>query len=167
MPPQEPIITGEGSTTPFAVPALLDARKIISPPPPSHPTPMTEPAWRPINIEIQLASIQVPEARRCAKTTPSCLRKPTKGQEKGTNRIRSNTCAHRPSTIGKIEAFHKAYDSESWMFKTHQEFIQYWNYQRPHQGIRCLCPAAICFRDLKTLTDVGRQNANLEYETPN
>ena len=61
----------------------------------------------------------------------------------------------RPSTIGKIEAFHKAYDCESWMFKTHQEFIKYWNYERPHQGIRYLYPADIYFRDLKRLTDVG------------
>jgi hypothetical protein len=37
----------------------------------------------------------------------------------------------RPSTIGKIEAFHKAYESEAWMFKTHEEFVHYWNYERP------------------------------------
>jgi transposase InsO family protein len=61
----------------------------------------------------------------------------------------------RPSTIGKIEAFHKAYDCESWMFKTHQEFIKYWNYERPHQGIHYRYPADIYFRDLKRLTDVG------------
>jgi transposase InsO family protein len=61
----------------------------------------------------------------------------------------------RPSTIGKIEAFHKAYDREAWMFKTHQEFIQYWNYQRPHQGIGYLYPADIYFRDLKKGTHVG------------
>ncbi len=61
----------------------------------------------------------------------------------------------RPSTIGKIEAFHKAYGLEAWMFKTHQEFIKYWNYQRPHQGIGYLYPADIYFRDLNRLTDVG------------
>jgi len=61
----------------------------------------------------------------------------------------------RPSTIGKIEAFHKAYVQEAWMFKTHQEFIHYWNYQRPHQGIRYLYPADIYFRDLKKGTHVG------------
>jgi transposase InsO family protein len=31
----------------------------------------------------------------------------------------------RPSTIGKIEAFHKAYVCEAWMFSTHQQFIHY------------------------------------------
>ena len=60
----------------------------------------------------------------------------------------------RPSTIGKIEAFHKAYGHEAWMFKNHQEFIHYWNYQRPHQGIGYLYPADIYFRDLDRLTDV-------------
>lgn len=60
----------------------------------------------------------------------------------------------RPSTIGKIEAFHKAYTIEAWMFKTHYEFIHYWNYQRPHQGISYLYPADIYFRDLDRLTDV-------------
>ena len=61
----------------------------------------------------------------------------------------------RPSTIGKIEAFHKAYEAEAWMFNSHQEFIYYWNYQRPHQGIRYLYPADIYFRDLKKGTHVG------------
>ena len=61
----------------------------------------------------------------------------------------------RPSTIGKIEAFHKAYDCEAWMFNSHQEFIDYWNYQRPHQGISYLYPADVYFRDLNRLTDVG------------
>jgi transposase InsO family protein len=58
------------------------------------------------------------------------------------------TSVRRPSTIGKIEAFHKAYVCEAWMFPTHQEFIHYWNYERPHQGIGYLYPADIYFRDL-------------------
>jgi len=55
----------------------------------------------------------------------------------------------RPSTIGKIEAFHKAYKYEAWMFPSHQQFVDYWNYERPHQGIGYLYPADIYFRDLK------------------
>jgi len=55
----------------------------------------------------------------------------------------------RPSTIGKIEAFHKAYKLEAWMFPTHQQFVNYWNYERPHQGISYLYPADVYFRDLK------------------
>jgi transposase InsO family protein len=54
-----------------------------------------------------------------------------------------------PSTIGKVEAFHKAYDQEAPMFKTHQELIHYCNYQRPHLGIGYLYPADICFGGLK------------------
>jgi len=61
----------------------------------------------------------------------------------------------RPSTIGKIEAFHKAYTIEAWMFNSHQEFIHYWNHQRPHQGIGYLYPADIYFRDLEKGTHVG------------
>jgi len=60
----------------------------------------------------------------------------------------------RPSTIGKIEAFHKAYKYEAWMFPHHQQFVNYWNYERPHQGINYLYPADIYFKDLNPLTDV-------------
>ncbi len=55
----------------------------------------------------------------------------------------------RPSTIGKIEAFHKAYKYESWMFLHHQQFVNYWNYERPHQGISYLYPADVYSRDLQ------------------
>jgi len=65
------------------------------------------------------------------------------------------TSPRRPSTIGKMEAFHKAYVYEAWMYQNHKKFIHYWNYQRPHQGIRYLYPADIYFRDLNRLTDVG------------
>lgn len=51
----------------------------------------------------------------------------------------------RPSTIGKIEAFHKAYEYEYSMFKDHERFIRYWNYERPHQGIGYLMPAELYF----------------------
>ena len=55
----------------------------------------------------------------------------------------------RPSTIGKIEAFHKAYKYEAWMFPNHQQFVNDWNYERPHQGISYLYPAEVYFRDLE------------------
>jgi transposase len=58
------------------------------------------------------------------------------------------TSVRRPSTIGKIEAFHKAYVCESWMFPSHRGFIHYWNYERPHQGIRYLYPAGVYFHDI-------------------
>ena len=47
----------------------------------------------------------------------------------------------------KIEAFHKAYVYKSWMFSTHENFVNYWSYQRPHQGIDYLYPAHVYFRD--------------------
>lgn len=59
----------------------------------------------------------------------------------------------RPATIGKIEAFHKAYVYEASIYPIHKEFINYWNYERPHQGIGYLYPADVYFKDL--LTDVG------------
>ena len=55
----------------------------------------------------------------------------------------------RPSTIGKIEAFHKAYTIEASMFPNHKQFVNYWNYERPHQGLSYLYPADVYFRDLE------------------
>jgi putative transposase len=49
----------------------------------------------------------------------------------------------RPTTCGKIEAFHKAYETESHLFKEHWSFIRYYNYTRPHEGINYLTPAEI------------------------
>ncbi len=63
------------------------------------------------------------------------------------------TSIRRPSTIGKIEAFHKAYTIEASIYPTHQAFVNYWNYERPHQGIGYFYPADVYFKDL--LTDVG------------
>jgi putative transposase len=49
----------------------------------------------------------------------------------------------RPTTCGKIEAFHKAYQVESHLFKQHWSFIRYYNFTRPHEGIDYLTPAEI------------------------
>jgi transposase InsO family protein len=49
----------------------------------------------------------------------------------------------RPTTCGKIEAFHKAYQIEAHLFQTHWSFIRYYNYTRPHEGIGYLTPAEI------------------------
>lgn len=53
----------------------------------------------------------------------------------------------RPSTIGKIEAFHHAYEREASTLKEHDAFIDYWNYHRPHQGIDYLYPAQLYFQE--------------------
>ena len=55
----------------------------------------------------------------------------------------------RPTTIGKIEAFHKAYAAESHLFNQHWSFIRYYNYTRPHEALNYLTPAEIYFKDRK------------------
>jgi len=55
----------------------------------------------------------------------------------------------RPTTIGKIEAFHKAYEAESHLFKLHWSFIRYYNYMRPHEALNYLTPSEIYFKDRK------------------
>lgn len=52
-----------------------------------------------------------------------------------------------PQANGKLEAFHGCYDAEAWRFKTHDKFIHYWNYKRPHGGIGFLYPYEIFIRD--------------------
>lgn len=52
-----------------------------------------------------------------------------------------------PTTIGKIEAFHKAYEVESHLFNQHWSFIRYYNYTRPHEGLNYLTPAEIYLKD--------------------
>jgi transposase InsO family protein len=49
----------------------------------------------------------------------------------------------RPTTIGKIEAFHKAYEAEAHLFNQHWSFIRYYNYTRPHEGLNYLTPAEV------------------------
>jgi putative transposase len=53
----------------------------------------------------------------------------------------------RPTTCGKIEAFHKACQTESHLFKMYWSFIRYCNYTRPHEGINYLTPAEIYLKD--------------------
>lgn len=53
----------------------------------------------------------------------------------------------RPTTIGKVEAWHKAYECEAWRYKTLRRFVYYWNYKRLHQGINYLIPAELYFKD--------------------
>lgn len=50
----------------------------------------------------------------------------------------------RPTTIGKVEAWHKAYEYERRI--GHKEFVRYWNYDRPHQGIGYLIPCELYFK---------------------
>lgn len=53
----------------------------------------------------------------------------------------------RPTTIGKVERFHGSYEREAHLFPTHHEYINHWNYRRPHQGIQYLKPADLYFKN--------------------
>jgi len=53
----------------------------------------------------------------------------------------------RPTTIGKIEAFHKAYEVKSHLFKEHWSFIRIYNYTRPIEGLNYLTPSEIYLKD--------------------
>jgi transposase InsO family protein len=53
----------------------------------------------------------------------------------------------RPTTCGKIEVFHKAYELESHLFQRHWSFAGYYNYTRPHEGINYLTPAEVCLKN--------------------
>jgi putative transposase len=66
-------------------------------------------------------------------------------QELGIEHITASV--RRPTTCGKIEAFHKAYELESHLFKEHWSFIRYYNYTRPHEGLNYLTPAEIYLKN--------------------
>ncbi len=61
--------------------------------------------------------------------------------ELGIEYIIASVC--RPITCGKIEAFHKACQVESHLFKEHWSFIRYYNYTQPHEAINYLTSAEI------------------------
>ena len=53
----------------------------------------------------------------------------------------------RPTTIGKVERFHRTYVKEAWRYKTLGAFLRYYNYQRI-QALGYQTPAEVYFRDL-------------------
>jgi transposase InsO family protein len=55
----------------------------------------------------------------------------------------------RPTTIGKVERFHRTHNEEAWGYKTLGAFLQYYNYRRIHQALDYQLPAEVYFRDLK------------------
>jgi len=59
------------------------------------------------------------------------------------------TSKKRPTTTGKIEAFHGCYEREAWRFKNHNAYIQHWNYARPNGAIGYLYPVEVFYRDMK------------------
>ena len=54
----------------------------------------------------------------------------------------------RPTTIGKVERFHRTYEEEHKRYKTLGAFHRYYNYERLHQALDYQLPAEVYFRDL-------------------
>jgi len=54
----------------------------------------------------------------------------------------------RPTTIGKVERWHRTYEEEHCKYKTLRWFVYYYNYKRINQAINYLTPAEVYFRDM-------------------
>jgi transposase InsO family protein len=61
----------------------------------------------------------------------------------------------RPTTIGKIEAYHGCYRAEGWRFSTYNRWVNYWNHDRPNGAIGYKYPVEIFYRDMKTAINSG------------
>jgi putative transposase len=59
------------------------------------------------------------------------------------------TSKKRPTTTGKIEAFHACFEREAWRFKSHEAYIRHWNHSRPNGAIGYLYPIEVFYRDMK------------------
>jgi transposase InsO family protein len=77
------------------------------------------------------------------------------GESEFTQTLRERGVQHivaskrRPTTIGKVERFHRTYEEEAWRYKTLGAFLRYYNYGRIHQALDYRFPAEVYFRDLK------------------
>jgi len=60
------------------------------------------------------------------------------------------TSKRRPTTIGKVERWHRTYEEEHHRFSTLGRLVKHYNYERPHQALKYKCPAEIYFRDKKS-----------------
>jgi putative transposase len=58
------------------------------------------------------------------------------------------TSKRRPSTIGKVERWHRTYEEERHKYATLEGLVRYYNYIRPHQSLGYKVPAEIYFRDM-------------------
>ena len=46
-----------------------------------------------------------------------------------------------PQTQGKVERFHQTFQANAWLFPTPEQFVSYYNWERPHAGIGGQRPA--------------------------
>ena len=64
----------------------------------------------------------------------------------------------RPQTNGEIERFFQTYDKQRWRFESLEAFVDYYNFQRPHQSLRydeLETPAAVFDRLLPSVEDAA------------
>lgn len=55
----------------------------------------------------------------------------------------------KPTTCGKLERFWLTHNRERWNFSSLQNFIEFYNYKRPHMSLDYLTPYEVYARDLK------------------
>jgi transposase InsO family protein len=56
----------------------------------------------------------------------------------------------RPTTIGKVERWHRTYEEEHYKYKTLRWFVYYYNFKRPHQSLGYLTPSDVYLRERVT-----------------
>ena len=70
----------------------------------------------------------------------------------------------RPTTIGKVEAFHKAFEYEGVKFGHNlRKFVRHWNYVWPHQGIGYSFPAEVYFRDFSKKVQQLKDRTGVDF----
>lgn len=55
----------------------------------------------------------------------------------------------KPTTCGKLERWFGTHNRERWNFNSLKQFIQYYNYKRPHMSLAWYTPHAVYTRDIK------------------
>ena len=54
----------------------------------------------------------------------------------------------KPTTLGKIERWHRTYDVERPRFKRHEQFIKYYNNKRVHMSLNYMTPVQVYNRSV-------------------
>lgn len=55
----------------------------------------------------------------------------------------------KPTTCGKLERWWGTHNRERWNFSSLKEFVDYYNYKRPHMSLNWYTPYAIYIKDMK------------------
>jgi transposase InsO family protein len=54
----------------------------------------------------------------------------------------------KPTTLGKIERWHRTYNVERPRFKRHEQFIKYYNTKRVHMSLNYMTPVQVYNRSV-------------------